>query len=77
MRIAGIETGPISGPPPPVSADTVAELLAASKKDPLGQHEGGKDGDDVEDEGKGDEKVEGRTFSFFQGSCSMVLAYIY
>lgn len=57
MRTAGIETGPISGPPPPVSADTMAELLASSKNDPIGQHESGKDGDTKEEERvKGDEK---------------------
>lgn len=66
MGTAGIETGPISGPPPPVSADTMADLLTSTKNDPLGQHESGKDGDDGEKEGK-DEKQGMDSLAFFSG----------
>lgn len=65
MRTAGIETGPISGPPPPVSADTMADLLTSTKNDPLGQHESGKDGDGREKEGKDDEKQGKDSLPFF------------
>lgn len=41
---AGEKTGPISGQPPPASSETTAALLGASKDDPMGQHEGGRDG---------------------------------
>ncbi len=44
----GEKTGPISGLPPPASSETVAALLGASKDDPMGQHEGGKDQGDKE-----------------------------
>jgi len=45
---AGVKTGPISGQPPPASSETTAALLGASKKDPMGQNEGGTDGGDKE-----------------------------
>lgn len=44
----GLKTGPISGQPPPVSAETSAALLGASSRDTIGQHEGGKDQGDHE-----------------------------
>lgn len=66
MRTAGIETGPISGLPPPVSADTMADLLTSTKNDPLGQHESGKDGDGREKEGKDDEKQGMDSLAFSQ-----------
>lgn len=65
MRTAGIETGPISGPPPPVSAETMADLLTSTKNDPLGQHESGKDGDDKEKGGKSDEQEGMDSIAFF------------
>lgn len=43
---AGEKTGPISGQPPPASSETTAALFGASKNDPMGQHEGGKDNGD-------------------------------
>ena len=44
----GIKTGPVSGQPPSASSETTAALLGASKEDPMGQHEGGHDGQDGE-----------------------------
>ena len=44
----GLKTGPVSGQPPSASAETTAALLGASKVDPLGQHDGGKDQEDKE-----------------------------
>jgi len=48
----GAKTGPISGQPPPVSAETAAALMGASKDDSMGQHEPGKDQGDKQAEMK-------------------------
>ena len=45
-NIAGEKTGPVSGPPPQASEEATSAILAATKKDPLGQHAGGQDGGD-------------------------------
>ena len=45
---AGAKTGPISGPPPELSSESMNALLGAQKDDPLAQHEGGLDGGDKE-----------------------------
>ncbi|KAI9806976.1 MAG: Valine--tRNA ligase, mitochondrial [Piccolia ochrophora] len=39
----GDQTGPISGKPPPASADTKAAIANAAKNDPMGQHQTGQD----------------------------------
>ena len=44
----GIKTGPASGQPPPVSAETTTAILRASQEDSTRQHEPGKDGGDKE-----------------------------
>ncbi|MCJ1272728.1 hypothetical protein MMC21_000515 [Puttea exsequens] len=51
-NVLGIKTSPVSGEPPPASSETTAALLGASKNDPTGQHEGGKDQGDKEGEKK-------------------------
>ena len=48
MNVAGEKTGPVSGPPPQASEETISAVLEAAKSDPLGQHIGGKDGGDKE-----------------------------
>lgn len=50
---AGTKTGPVTEQPPQASSDAVSDLLGASKDDPMGQHQGGKDGGDKD----GDKKV--------------------
>ena len=45
---AGIKTGPVAGQPPAPSSDATAAILGASKTDPLGHHEAGKDNGDKE-----------------------------
>ncbi len=47
----GEKTGPVTGAPPPLADDTKAAIVGGEKSDPMGQHEGGKDGGD-KDEGK-------------------------
>lgn len=46
--LAGEKTGPVTGQPPSASSETASAILAASKDDPMGQHEGGQDGGDKE-----------------------------
>lgn len=41
-----METGPATGPPPPVSSDLAEALVSASEKDLKGQNAPGKDGGD-------------------------------
>lgn len=45
---AGIKTGTVSGQPPPTSTETASAILGASKADPIGHHEAGKDNGDKE-----------------------------
>lgn len=40
---AGIETGPVSGPPPPVSKEVKSAISEATSSSPLGSHVPGKD----------------------------------
>lgn len=40
---AGIETGPVSGPPPPVSQEVKSAISEAASSSPLGSHVPGKD----------------------------------
>ena len=40
-----MKTGPVTEDPPPTSSEATSELLGASKKDPMGQHEGVDGGD--------------------------------
>ncbi|KAL8716730.1 MAG: hypothetical protein Q9225_005971 [Loekoesia sp. 1 TL-2023] len=49
---AGVKTGPVTEQPPQASSDAVSELLGASKDDPMGQHQGGKDGGEKDAEKK-------------------------
>ncbi|KAL9020566.1 MAG: hypothetical protein Q9185_002152 [Variospora sp. 1 TL-2023] len=49
---AGAKTGPVTEQPPQASSDTVSDLLGASKNDPMGQHQGGKDGGEKDGEKK-------------------------
>lgn len=48
MATAGEKTGPVSGQPPPVSAEATEALVSASEKDPQGQNAPGRDGGDAE-----------------------------
>ncbi|KAK8168585.1 valyl-tRNA synthetase-like protein [Phyllosticta citrichinensis] len=41
----GEKTGPVTGPPPPVSNETAAAAVESSKQDPTGQQAPGKDGE--------------------------------
>ena len=45
---AGEKTGPVTGQPPPLSAETTSALFGASDKDATGQSQGGQDGPDKE-----------------------------
>lgn len=65
---AGIETGSVSGPPPPVSTEIMADLLSSSKNDLLGQHESGKDGDDSGEGNKIKSEKECMDSSYYSGS---------
>lgn len=38
--LAGEKTGPVTGPPPQASSETMTALLGAAKEDPTSQHEG-------------------------------------
>lgn len=49
---AGAKTGPVTEQPPQASSDVVSDLLGASKNDPMGQHQGGKDGGEKDGEKK-------------------------
>ena len=42
--LAGAKTGPVTEQPPQTSSETISDLLKASQSDPMGQHQGGKDG---------------------------------
>jgi valyl-tRNA synthetase len=41
--LVGEETGPVSGPPPPLSKETKTALADSAKADPTGAHVPGKD----------------------------------
>lgn len=41
-----MKTGPVTEQPPQVSSEAVSDLLKSSEGDPMGQHQGGKDGGD-------------------------------
>ncbi|KAF2869575.1 valyl-tRNA synthetase [Massariosphaeria phaeospora] len=47
-NITGDRTGPTSGPPPPLGADSKKDILDAAGSEATGQHTGGKDGGDGE-----------------------------
>lgn len=51
-QLAGAKTGPVTGPPPPTSSETTSEILGSAEKDPVGQHQGGKDGGDKNEQKK-------------------------
>ena len=42
--VAGIKTGPVTEPPPPVSKEVTSDILANSEKDPKGHNTPGQDG---------------------------------
>ena len=44
--VAGVKTGPITEQPPQASSEAMSDLLGSSQKDPMGQHQGGRDGGD-------------------------------
>ena len=50
-NIPGEQTGPATGQPPSVPAETAAAIVDASQKDPVGQQAPGRDGGD-KDAGK-------------------------
>jgi valyl-tRNA synthetase len=43
-----MKTGPVSGQPPPVSAEATEAIVSASEKDLQGQNVPGRDGGDAE-----------------------------
>ncbi|KAL9609510.1 MAG: hypothetical protein Q9167_005728 [Letrouitia subvulpina] len=51
-QLAGAKTGPVTGPPPPTSSEITSEILGSADKDPMGQHQGGKDGGDKNEQKK-------------------------
>ena len=50
--IAGVKTGPVTEQPPQASCEAMSDLLGSSRTDPMGQHQGGKDGGDKDAEKK-------------------------
>ena len=46
--LAGEKTGPVSGQPPALSAETTDALISSAEKDPQGQNAPGQDGGDAE-----------------------------
>ncbi|KAL8928715.1 MAG: hypothetical protein Q9172_000778 [Xanthocarpia lactea] len=50
--IAGVKTGPVTEQPPQASSEAMSDLLGSSRTDPVGQHQGGKDGGDKDAEKK-------------------------
>ena len=43
LREAGMKTGPVTEPPPPVSQEIASDLISASEKDPKGLNAPGQD----------------------------------
>ena len=62
---AGEKTGPVSGQPPAVAAETTEALVSASEKDPQGQNAPGRDGGDAEAPKK--QKTEKERTQSYQG----------
>lgn len=58
ISLVGEQTGPTTGPPPPVSDDTKKALLEAAEGDPMGQQVPGKDEAVKQNEAKVEKRVE-------------------